>query len=64
MQMQGLKLPEQSPYQWLDFLPQGILLVDESGQINTVNTFLLNDLGYAREEITRKKIFEINPRYS
>ncbi len=48
----------------LDNTPDNISLVDSRGRHHYVNESFARDLGYAREELKRLPIFEINPEMS
>ena len=50
--------------EFLDLVPRGILLINETGQIRSANTMALTDLGYTEEEIRQKSIFQINPHFN
>ena len=60
--MQTLKEPELRYRRLFDTAQDGILILDaKTGVIEDVNPYLIEMLGYAREEFVEKKLWEIGP---
>lgn len=52
------------PLDFLQFNNIGCLFIDENGDLYQANEYISNELGYKRETILTKTIFEINPNVS
>ena len=60
--MQKLKDSELRYRRLFEAAEDGILILDaETGMIEDVNPFLINMLGYSREEFVEKRLWEIGP---
>lgn len=59
------QLPDQAVLSTiLELTRCGLLMIDKNGEIFHANELILRDLGYDKEEVNTKTIFEINPHFS